>query len=202
LLAEVVWAGVVCAAGLVIGWMGSSRPIEESLLRSARPTGAIWLGVSAVALAAIGFAAPGVAVAIRGVREIGAFSADLTMSGAETVGGWIVLGMSLVVLASLWRFSRAGALRALFALPLAFGGWTVLRFIPLHTWISWIPAEVQQEYGTEYASIVFSPVSLWWQGAALVACALGAVVLVWNLYGAIGSRVGPSDSKGAAHEEV
>jgi hypothetical protein len=105
------------------------------------------------------------------------------MRGYETVGGWIVLSLALVVLAMSLKPTAATVLRGSFALGAGLLGWWILRFIPLHTWISWIPPEVQQDYGSEYASIVFAPIQAWWQVAALIVAGAGASILLWNLYG-------------------
>ncbi|MHB9002467.1 MAG: hypothetical protein ACYC6C_00170 [Coriobacteriia bacterium] len=142
-----------------------------------------WLSAAALLLTAVALIMPAVAVRVRGVREAGSFTADFHMRGYETVGGWLVLSLALVVLAMALRPLAGNVLRGSLALGAGLLGWWVLRFIPLHTWISWIPPEVQQDYGSEYASIVFAPMQAWWQVAALIVAGAGASILLWNLYG-------------------
>jgi len=47
------------------------------------------------------------------------------------------------------------------------GAWWIVGRTPLHTWVTWIPPDVQQDYGTEYASIVFEPLTVAWQTVAV-----------------------------------
>lgn len=202
LATQVLAASMLCVAGVLMVWRLSKDrlPCAEApdaadvpnsagseltdTIPTARPAiVARWIGTLAVLLAGIALVTPGVAVRVRGVREAGSFTANFTMRGFETVGGWTVLALALVVLAVAFRPTAGNIVRGSLALAPGLLGWWFLRFVPLHTWISWIPPEVQQDYGSEYASIVFAPVEAWWQVATLLVCGAGASILLWNLYG-------------------
>jgi hypothetical protein len=120
------------------------------------------------------------------------------MAGFEVLGGWIALGIAVtaVALAAAGR-QRLRDLPPLLALgAAAVPAWLSLRFIPLHTWVSWIPPEVQQDYGTEYASIVFTEVQVPWQVASVALSVLACVLLV------IGARGGADAPKLDSEEQV
>ncbi len=162
-----------------VGAYGAVRSGSERVRAS-------WLVLApAVAAALIAVAAmvvPGVAVAVRGARtDMQAFSANFTLSGAETIGGWLVFSLALFLLLETVLQSRSSVRRSvgtvLIAITVA-AGWAILRFVPLHVWVSWIPAEVQQDYGTEYASITYSAVSTAVQIASLAASVIAAGALM------------------------
>ena len=181
ILDEAAWGSVVVAAGIAVA-VACVRPGARGAHRALRVL-ALSLGVVSLVAALYALAQPGVAVAVRGTTGAGAaFAADFTMRGFQTVGGWMALAAALLALGA-WieRPGRgAAALALLSGLALA-GAYATLRFTPLHTWMSWIPAEVQHDYGTEFASITFSPVATSAQVVGIVgACSALAVVLVWR----------------------
>jgi|GEM_PF-1219101 len=179
LLDAVGWASLVTVSAIALAMAPRGR---AGTMVSARRL--VWVGralaVLVVALAVVAMFAPGVDVAVRGTRTEGAaFKADFAMAGFETVGAWLVLGMG-AVLAALWfsvRTSRARAVLAAVSVFASAGAWYILKAIPLHTWVAWIPSDVQQDYGTEYASIVFSQIPVPWQSAGVVLAAGAALLL-------------------------
>jgi hypothetical protein len=102
------------------------------------------------------------------------------MAGYETLGGWIVLAAAAAALGmAVIPPRRAVDTAPVVALGAALvPAWLALRFVPLHTWVNWIPPEVQQDYGTEYASVVFSGVPVVWQIVSLGLTVLACVLLV------------------------
>ena len=112
------------------------------------------------------------------------FHAAWMMLGSESAVGWLAFAAPWLVLSAV----LAAAYRA----PLATWGSAVgaavvcliatlpLRDTTLHTWNRWVPADVQQTYGTEYSRLVtsahFDPV----RAGTVFATALAIVVLgVW-----------------------
>ena len=176
LVDEVMWATVLAAAAVVVAlWShGVSRGAGRfALVPRAVALAALALGVTALFADAL-------AAEVRGTTATNqVFRAGFEMSGYETLGGWIVFCVALVSLAlALIGPTRVAGLIPVIALALAaVPAWLALRFIPLHTWVTWIPPEVQQDYGTEYASIVFSGVGVPMQTGSLALSVLACVLL-------------------------
>lgn len=159
-----------CAVGLMLYEGSEIAPFTAS--RPLKATATVGL-----AAAAVGMFAPSLGVAVKGGLSGGqAFAVNFSMAGYETVAGWLAFSVALTgalaLIAVKERRLLIGALITSVAGALA---WTILRPMPLHTWVSWIPPEVQQDYGTEFASIVFSPLTAVWQliGVLLVVLATG-----------------------------
>jgi hypothetical protein len=181
ILDQAAWGAAVVAAGIAVALVNVRRP-------QIRPGRFVLIvgfvgAIASVPLAAYVLLEPGVAVAVRGTTLAGAvFAADFIMEGFRTVGGWLVLAAALLALA-VWaeqpaRLTSGVALLAGITVAAAHA---TLRFTPLHTWMTWIPPEIQQDYGTEFASIVFSPVSTQLQVMGIIgACTVLAVFLVWR----------------------
>lgn len=179
LVVPVLGAIAVGACAIAIALVDSPR---ERVV----PPGRLALGLSMAAVLAAtgGLLAPALGVAVRGGLSNGeVFAADFTMAGFETVAGWLAFAMALIVLVSvrsgLGRWRAAGILGALIVVAMA---WTVLQPMPLHTWVTWIPPEVQQDYGTEFASLVFTPLSSAWQLIGLSLSALAAGLGAWSVW--------------------
>jgi hypothetical protein len=185
LVGPVFWAAVVgAAATLLLATTAKAGPVRRPLSGEISE-----LALPVAALAAVGFAlfamtAPGVEAAVRGgFHEGGRFAADFVLPGWRTVGGWLTLGCAGV--ASAMTLRRSGRLEAAAGATvtlLIVAAWYTLRYTPLHTWMTWVPAEIQQDFGTEYASIVFSATPVPWQIAALgLSCATALLMLVKTL---------------------
>lgn len=164
LLDQVAWATVAAAAGVFGALRVAAGPV------GLRPTRIVPAGMAVVA-AAGAMAMPGVSVAVRGMRtDTSGFEAAFTMSGFETVGGWLALslaGFLLIESVSGGSADRARAIGTAAVVVSVAAAWFALRSVPLHVWVGWIPAEVQQDYGTEYASIRFTPTAVWLQAASV-----------------------------------
>ncbi|MDP2181532.1 MAG: hypothetical protein Q8K99_03060 [Actinomycetota bacterium] len=178
LVVPVVAGSILTLAGVVALLAGEQ--VHSGTDRA--PRLAIALAVIAMGLAVVALVAPGVHATVRAVPGSGEdFFARFTMAGIETAGGWIAL--AIVVLVTSWASGRriAGRGQALVVASVAAisaSAWFMLRFTPLHTWVTWIPPEVQQDYGTEYAGIVFRGVPVMWQALAIATALVALLVVV------------------------
>ncbi|MFU8891856.1 MAG: hypothetical protein ACNA76_09475 [Anaerosomatales bacterium] len=200
ILDEAAWGSAVAAAGISVALLNLGRPGRTP----ARPV-LIVAGLAAAGLLAVAVYSlfePGVAVAVRGTTLAGsAFAADFTLAGLRTVGGWLALAVALLAVAA-WieRPGRLAAAVALLAGITVAAAHATLRFTPLQTWMTWIPAEIQHDYGTEYASIIFAPVSTNLQVMGIMgACVVLAGLLVWRSLSRRGAVL-PSDSSAGGRD--
>lgn len=197
ILEEAGWATVVVAAGVAVALAGERRPDG----RGVRPLVLIGslLAVASLLAAVYALLQPGVLVAVRGTRFSGAvFAAEFALAGFRTVGGWLALAAALLALAA-WaeRPARMTAALALTAGAVIGVAHSTLAFTPLHTWMPWVPVEIQQDFGTEYASIVFSRVSTAAQVVGIMgACAAMGLLLVWRSLSMRGADLPPASNAG------
>lgn len=139
-------------------------------------------GVVACAFAAAGLLAPSIAANVEAHAGAGeTFEAAWTLAGWETAGGWVAACAAMWLLAQAYGPWRAGLAAAVCA-----AAFPLLTTVPLHTWNRWLPSQVQQEYGTEYARIAFEAVSVPAQVAAIALAVAGLVGAV--LAGALAVR--------------
>lgn len=150
------------------------------------------IGAAAVVAAGLGMLTPAIDVVVRGGLSSGqAFEVGFTMLGYETVAGWLVAALALLVFVSVHRSSSGyGAALLLGVSIVVASAWWTLRDVPLHTWVSWIPAEVQQDYGTEFASMVMRPAVAVWQMIAIGSClvASGANLVFAKMTGTLDKK--------------
>jgi len=215
----IVWAGavggsVLSLAGLAIVETATSRqsdstsmvppePVTDSIPPTPRPpveVAAVVLAAVALALALASLFLPAFAATVVGTTEAGAaFSANWVYSGAESAVGWLAICLALVALAATVEYDRILTSRAA---VVAVGAGLVSALMyplvvatPLHTWTRWIPAEIQQAYGTEYARLTFV--------VAPGLLRLGSVVLAAAVCAAlISTIVLRRKADGAAHSQV
>jgi hypothetical protein len=176
----------VLAAGAVTVWLAEKparvgrAPIKAASLPLAVASLAAVLGVAQLATPALSALAEG------GTEQ--PFRADWTMVGAEAASGWLVLAAALLALSAAfawWRDRPLATWASAAATALVSGSAAIpLSATTLHTWNRWVPADVQQTYGTEYSRLVIEtqtdPVRL----AAAVLTVLAVVtlgVLAWRL---------------------
>jgi hypothetical protein len=177
----VVAGALVCLAGAVSVWIagtGTAAPAATSG-RLAEVAGFLaWLGLAGAAVALF---RPALSAAAQGVLGDG-FSATWVMVGAESAAGWILFAAALALLAAV-RTRRMGSPSAtwvslLVAALVALAASPMLIDTTLHTWNQWVPAAVQQTYGTEYARFsVEALVDPVWIGSAVLVV-LSAVLLL------------------------
>jgi len=173
----ILWGGVaagvaVLAAGSAVVWLAPPLPerrlsVAGSASDGGTPRGRIALLVCGGALLLTGLwmlAAPSMSATATGVLDSGdVYRATWDMLGAETPLAWLAVVAGAALLAAwadvarglTWRHTAmiaAGlALVCLLAIPF-------LRTTPLRTWTRWVPTDIQQAYGTEYARFLAAPV--------------------------------------------
>lgn len=200
LLVPASWGVAVTGVGIAVTLWRTKSGVGPVYARSSRgialASGAALVGV----LAAVGgLLAPGLDVAVRGTTAAGGrFAADFQMSGYETVGGWLVLAAAALALATVYGRTRGASALTVPAAAIAALAWWNSGFTALHTWIPWIPAEVQQDYGTEYASLVFKGLPVPWQIAALVLTGAAFALAIGS--GALATGKGDAAPEHAASE--
>jgi hypothetical protein len=116
------------------------------------------LAVAAVVAAAAALVLPAFSASVAGTVESGAaFSANWVLIGAETAAGWLPLCVAVLALSIAFTLGRGGSVRGLVMAAvsgvIASATYPLVVATPLHTWNRWIPAEIQQAYGTEYARL-------------------------------------------------
>jgi drug/metabolite transporter (DMT)-like permease len=161
----IAWGGAVAGSAVVVVSAGvvwlAARGVEGGPVRTSRALwAALGLAGGSCVLAVASLATP----ALSAVAEGGTgtpFHAAWTMVGAESATGWIVLAAAGLALAAVMVVRRGGPTSAWApaAMAVVVCGAAAIALIgtTIHTWNSWVPAEVQQTYGTEYARLVIEP---------------------------------------------
>lgn len=177
---------VVLMAGAVTVWLAekpasdSQVPIKAAALPLAVASAAAVLGVAQLAMPALSALAEG------GTEQ--PFRANWTMVGAEAASGWLVLAAALLSLSAAvawWRGRSLTTWGSAAVTALLCGGAAIpLSATTLHTWNRWVPADVQQTYGTEYSRLVIEAQTDPVRVATMALTALAVVVLgvlAWRL---------------------
>jgi len=175
----ILWGGVaagvaVLAAGSAVVWLVPSLPQRRLFVVGGAPdeNAPRWrvlllvLGGGLLLAGLWMLAAPGMRATATGVLDSGdVYRATWDMLGAETPLAWlaVVAGAALVAAWAdiarglQWRrtatLAAALALVCVLAIPL-------VRTTPFRTWTRWVPTDIQQAYGTEYARFSGVPVPL------------------------------------------
>lgn len=176
----------VLTAGAVTVWLAERPardtrvPIKAALLALGVASAAAVLGVAQLATPALSALAEG------GTEQ--PFRADWTMVGVEAASGWLVLTAALLSLSAAlawWRGRPLATWASAAATALLSGAAAIpLSGTTLHTWNRWVPADVQQTYGTEYSRLVIEALTDPVRVAAMALTALAVValgVLAWRL---------------------
>lgn len=175
----ILWGGalpglITCAAGaLAVSLAGRDdsssdgdhlpAPDAPSFLprvRRALPA----LAASAILLAALTLWLPAIDQASEGITgvEDEMFSVEWVVSGYQSAAGWAAFGAGVGAFGVAWAVRRGGGRTVWGSLAIAalvagvsslFLGSTTFA-----TWTSWIPGDVQQAYGTEYARLSVSAI--------------------------------------------
>lgn len=195
----VVWGAAAVACALALAAVAEASIRRSSSVRE-RSTGGLFAAVlsglvatSAVA-SLVGLVAPALDVSVQGrLADASIFSADFQMRGFETVGGWLALSVAAIAFSmAVWKGGRLHQAVASLSIFVTSAAWYVLGHTPLRTWVSWIPADVQQDYGTEYARIGFEPLGVMPQQVAVIAAVSTAVsVVVWVAWTTMRPGTGP-----------
>lgn len=185
-------AGSIAAVAAAVLTAGAAS--SDSRIERARGSGrcalvaCVLLAVSAL-VAAASLALPAMSARVVGLRTSGA-SLDLrfTLLGVETVGSWLLLALALGALATalrVWRtmpqpggLGRGRLLATVASLVAAIAAWPFVQATPLRTLTSFVPPEVQADFGSEFASIAFSSLPQPLSVASLSGTALALGVLL------------------------
>lgn len=169
---------VAAAATIALSRSEKTAPASTRLDRIA-----LYAAGASAAAAFIAFGLPALSASVRAVAPVtGRFQADWVMYGAETAIGWFALSAGLLVFSAAWGATRGAApglvLAAAGSAVVAAAAWPYMMQTPFYTHTRWIPGDIQQVYGTEYARIwtdpVFEPVRL----ASVVVAALAATLVI------------------------
>lgn len=178
LVGPILAATVVVVAGIVLGREapGYATGVPERRRIGAWVPGA--LAVLALGAAIVSFTLPGTTAAVSATRADGTrFEASFDLYGLEVAGTWIALGVACGALGIVRKPSapRHGLYQALASVA-AVAAWPFVADTPLRTLTSFIPSDVQVDYGSEFARIDFaggpSVLSIVALGGALLAVAV------------------------------
>lgn len=150
----------VIAAGIAVVWLAE----KPTVLQHAAGCRSLWLAFGFSLAASVLAVASLMTPALNALAEGGTgepFRATWAMIGAESAAGWLAVAAAGLALAAVMVARGGGTTRSW--LPAAVAVVVCdLAAIPLlgatlHTWNRWVPAEVQQTYGTEYSRLVIGP---------------------------------------------
>jgi len=182
----IVWRGALpgaalCIAGAVLCSMSGAPASSPVTRRRWGLNTARWAAGSALLIGIVGLASPALQATSVGVLPR-PFEVTWAMRGFEVAASWLPVAAALVVLSAALlapgRVSRAALVVAGITALIAAFAYPFLLDTPLHTWNNWIPSDVQQTYGTEYARFsvkaIMNPAAV----AATVASAVAACALM------------------------
>lgn len=182
LVSPVIAASALLAGGLLAAAVRPS-PQGDAQARYTLARAARWVSLAATALAVVSLVVPAIQARVHATRASGeVFDATFPMRGFEALGPWLLLAAATLVLAaSMMPRSRSSAIDTVVGLAACAGVLSPLGATPLHTWVTWIPPDVQQDYGTEYAYIAFTrlPEPVVWVTVGLIV--LAAALLLARL---------------------
>lgn len=168
-----VLAAAVCTfAGLLVA--RSRRPHGGERRVDALVVGARVGAVLSLAAGIGSLALPGMVANVQALRADGSdFQASFALYGYETAGAWVALALAVAVLGITFeRTTRPALWPPVLALAAAAVAWPFLADTPFRTLTSFIPSDVQVDYGSEFARIDFAG-----QPPVLALIALGGALL-------------------------
>jgi len=184
----ILWRGALpgmalCVAGAALTSTSSERvaPLQMAARYPLALTATRWVSGLALAIALVALGLPVLRANSVGVIPV-PFEVTWAMLGYEAAAGWLPVAAALVVFAASSlassKTSRTALVLAAITALTAVVAYPFLLDTPLHTWNNWIPSDVQQTYGTEYArfsvQVIASPAGM----AAVIASALSAIGLL------------------------
>jgi len=140
------------------------------------------IALAAAVAGAVALFLPAFSAQAAGTLDTGeAFSVEWLLLGVESAVGWLALLGSTLVLSLTFGLRQVGATRriaAASAAAVALFAYPLLVATPLRTWNRWIPAEIQQAYGTEYARLSIDAVPSNLRLASTVLALMACVTLI------------------------
>ncbi len=183
-----VWGGI--AGGSLLMAAGVARLVRAGDRGAAPRRSApvlLWYALAVAAVAAIGLGLPALHAAVSADRAGAVVSWSWIMPGWETVAGWTAVSCALLLVAAVLDDSWWPAVVTV-AAALAY---PLVAATPLHVLTGWLPPDIQQDFGTEYASIVFRAIPEPTVRAAVFGAVLGLVVVsMHHLAAVIRTRAG------------
>ena len=162
----VIAGGVLVLGGAVVAWMGTAGAFGASGVDESGP-GDEGITPRIAVLPVIVSLLTGASLFTPGVRATveGAFAetyrASWNMPGVETASGWLAVAVTALAVSAYVDLRAGRRTPAMAAALLAILAPSVYPFVaatPLRTATRWIPADVQQSYGTEYARLTFEAI--------------------------------------------
>jgi hypothetical protein len=161
----IAWPGALAGSAVVVTcavvvWLAERRPGDATVVGPGRYSLPLGLAVAAFVASLASLATPALDAVAEGGTSV-PFRAAWAMVGAESASGWLVVAAAGLALASV-MVARAGAsarswVSAACAAVVCAVAAVPLRGTTLHTWNRWVPADVQQTYGTEYSRLLIEP---------------------------------------------
>jgi len=174
-------AGIaVMVTGIAVVWLAEKWPEPAKVGDSARLRIPLLIAGAGAVLALASLALPALQARAEGGMT-GYFQATWTMFGFESAAGWLPVAAGLLAVASVIVAREGGGL--VVWVPSAVSSLVCLAaYLPLigttlHTWNRWVPADVQQTYGTEYSRLIISPHVDWVRVASMVLIVVALAVL-------------------------
>ena len=195
----VLAGSAIVVMGAAVVWLSTAERDGAAAVQGRTAVAAAWVAVGSCVLAIVSLGMPALDALSEG-HITDSFRVEWTMLGFESAAGWLPIAAALLALTAVlearkgevartWVVASAAVLGCALAMPF-------LSATTLHTWNSWIPAEVQQTYGTEYARISFTAITDPVRVAAMVLAVLAAVMLGWSA--AADKRIGSSLEEGSS----
>ncbi|MEI8082038.1 MAG: hypothetical protein WCI74_09360, partial [Actinomycetes bacterium] len=150
----VLSGSAIVLVGAVVLWLAVPSRAGGRVARGRLARAAVWVAVGSCVVAVVSLQTPALAALSEGhITET--FRAQWTMLGFESAAGWMPVVAALLALTAALEAGRRASSRVWVSAALAVLACAVampqLAATTLHTWNQWIPATVQQTYGTEYA---------------------------------------------------
>jgi drug/metabolite transporter (DMT)-like permease len=194
----VLTGSAIVFVGAIVLWLSADRRNPAYGIRGRAADAALWVAAGACALAAVSLGTPALNALSEGhINE--SFRVAWTMLGFESAAGWMPAAAAFLALTAVLEARRGqtavawiAASTAVFACALAM---PLLSATTLHTWNTWIPAEIQQTYGTEYARLSVSAIVDPIRVAAMALAVASAGLL--GLSAARGTKIGRSTEEGS-----
>ena len=182
-----LWAPVAAGSLLVLAGAWSVLAARTaSFVDRPIPRRASIASVAPASIALVGIALPALRATLSWNPGDGR-SLDIAwkLAGVETAPGWWALAVSALLVAAVLTSGGRSRLPVLAIALLAMAcvpAYVAVRSVPLHTWTAWLSPEVQQDYGTPYASLVFAAVADRPLDAAVALSGIGiAIVSVYDV---------------------
>jgi drug/metabolite transporter (DMT)-like permease len=169
----------IAVVGVAVLLLSTADRVSSREGRGQLVSVALWIAVASCMAAAVSLGTPALDALSEGhVSEL--FRVAWTMLGFESAAGWMPVAAAFLALTAALEARKGQAVRAWVAASLAVfacaAAMPVLSATTLHIWNSWIPAEVQQTYGTEYArfsvAAVVDPVRIGAMALAVVSAGM------------------------------